>query len=61
MKRQITIWLSTVLMFLFAQSAPAFPGEHLPYRMAHFADRIAFGIDRHVIHPVTHGIARRLR
>jgi len=49
------------LTFLFAQGAFAFPGERMPYRAAHFAGRVAYKIDRHVIHPVVHGIDRHLR
>jgi len=47
--------------FLYAQSASAFPGERMPYRAAHFAQKVAYKIDNHVVHPVTHGIKRRLR
>lgn len=61
MKRQITILAALALAFLFAQSASAFPGERMPYRAAHFAGKVAYKIDRHVIHPVVHGIDRRLR
>ena len=48
-------------MFLYAQDASAFPGERMPYRAAHFAGKVAAKIDNHVVHPVTHGIKRRLR
>jgi hypothetical protein len=48
-------------MFLYAQSASAFPGERMPYRAAHFAQKVAYKVDNHVVHPVTHGIKRRLR
>jgi hypothetical protein len=48
-------------MFLCTQTASAFPGKRMPYRAAHFAQRVAYNIDNHVIHPVTHGVARRLR
>jgi hypothetical protein len=48
-------------MFLCAQNASAFPGERMPYRVAHFAQKVAYKIDNHVVHPVTHGVARRLR
>jgi len=48
-------------MFLCVQNAPAFPGERMPYRAAHFAQKVAYKIDNHVVHPVTHGIKRRLR
>jgi len=47
--------------FLSAKPAAAFPGERMPYRAAHFAGNVAYKIDNHVIHPVTHGIARRFR
>jgi hypothetical protein len=47
--------------FLNAQDAAAFPGERMPSRAAHFAGKVAYKIDNHVIHPVTHGVARRLR
>ena len=48
-------------MFLCAQNASAFPGERMPYRAAHFAQKVAYKIDNPVVHPVTHGVARRLR
>ena len=63
MKRQLTILAVAVMatMFLCAQNASAFPGERMPYRAAHFAGKVANKIDNHVVHPVTHGIKRRLR
>ncbi len=62
MKRLITIFAAAVCaMFLCTQNASAFPGERMPYRAAHFAGKVAYKIDNHVIHPVTHGIKRRLR
>ena len=63
MKRQFTIFAAAVLAitFLCAQNASAFPGERMPYRAAHFAQKVAYKIDNHVVHPVTHGVARRLR
>ena len=63
MKRQFTMFAAAVLAitFLCAQNASAFPGERMPYRAAHFAGKVAYKIDNHVIHPVTHGIKRRLR
>ena len=62
MKRLTTIFAATVLaMFLCAPDAFAFPGERMPYRAAHFAGKVAAKIDNHVVHPVTHGIKRRLR
>ena len=62
MKRSIMVLVcAAAVQFLFAQNAPAFPGERIPYRAAHFAGKVAYKVDNHVIHPVTHGIARRLR
>ncbi len=61
MKREIMFVAILAVTFLFAQGAFAFPGERLPYKAAHFADRVAYKIDRHVIHPVVHGIDRHLR
>lgn len=62
MKRTIAIFAAAALAtFLSVQSTSAFPGERMPYRAAHFAGRVAYNIDRHVIHPVVHGIDRRLR
>jgi hypothetical protein len=61
MKRQITIFAVSALTFLFAQSAFAFPGERMPYRAAHFAHRIGYAINYHVVYPVTHGITRHFR
>ena len=63
MKRPIAVFAAAVLAttFLCAQNASAFPGERMPYRAAHFAGKVANKIDNHVIHPVTHGIKRRLR
>ena len=62
MKRTIAIFTVAVCgMFLYAQNAPAFPGERMPYRAAHFAGKVANKIDRHVVHPVVHGVDRRLR
>ncbi len=62
MKRYFVILaVGTVAIFACAPNAPAFPGERLPYRAAHFAGKVAYKIDRHVIHPVVHGIDRRLR
>ena len=62
MKRLITIFAAAVCAtFLCAQNASAFPGERMPYRAAHFAGKVAYKIDNHVVHPVTHGIKRRLR
>jgi hypothetical protein len=62
MKRLLTISAVAVFAaFLCAQNANAFPGERMPWRAAHFAGKVAAKIDNHVVHPVTHGIARRLR
>jgi hypothetical protein len=62
MKRSIVVLVCAVaLQFFVVQNAGAFPGERIPYRAAHFAGKVAYKIDNHVIHPVTHGIARRLR
>jgi hypothetical protein len=61
MKRSITILTAAVLAtFLCAQNAAAFPGERMPSRAAHFAHKVAYNINYHVVHPVRHGIARRL-
>jgi hypothetical protein len=60
MKRLIFA-VAVCAMFLCAQNAGAFPGERLPYRAAHFAGKVAYKVDKHVVHPVTHGVARRLR
>lgn len=62
MKRPIAIIAAAVCAtFLCSQTASAFPGERMPYRAAHFAQKVAYKIDNHVIHPVAHGINRRLR
>ena len=62
MKRYLTFFAAAVCaMFLCTQNTSAFPGERMPNRAAHFAQRVAYNVDNHVIHPVTHGIARRLR
>jgi len=62
MKRLKLIFAAAVLAtFLCTPNDFAFPGERMPYRAAHFAGRVAANIDNHVIHPVTHGIKRRLR
>ena len=62
MKRFTLVSIAAVsAMFLYAQNASAFPGERMPYRAAHFAGKVAAKIDNHVVHPVTHGIKRRLR
>jgi hypothetical protein len=62
MKRYLGIFAGAMLTtFLWAQAAAAFPGERMPYRAAHLAGKVAYKIDKHVIHPVAHGIDRRLR
>jgi hypothetical protein len=62
MKRTIAILASAMLAtFVCAQNATAFPGQRMPSRAAHFAGKVAYKVDNHVIHPVTHGVARRLR
>jgi len=61
MKRSILILVCTACAFLFANGAVAFPGERIPYRAVHFAHRVASKVDTHVVHPVTHGIKRRVR
>jgi hypothetical protein len=62
MKRYLAILIvSAVVTFLCVQNSAAFPGERMPYRTVHFAGKVVHGIDNHVIHLVTHGIARRLR
>jgi hypothetical protein len=53
--------VGAVAMFVCALNATAFPGERMPYRAAHFAGRVVHNIDNHVIHPVVHGVDRRLR
>ena len=62
MKRFIAfLAVVTLATFVSAKPAAAFPGERMPSRAAHFAGKVADKIDNHVIHPVTHGVARRLR
>ena len=51
---------AATVQFFLAQNATAFPGERMPYRAAHFAHNVAYNINYHVVHPVRHGIARRL-
>jgi hypothetical protein len=60
MKRLISA-AAVCAMLLCVQNASAFPGEGVLHRTAHFAHKVAYKIDNHVVHPVTHGIARRLR
>jgi hypothetical protein len=62
MKRSIAfLAVAALAMLLSTSPAAAFPGERMPSRAAHFAGKVAYKIDNHVIHPVTHGVARRLR
>jgi hypothetical protein len=62
MKRSIAIFACAVLApFFLAQEAGAFPGERVFAKTTHVAHKAAHKINAHVIHPVTHGIARRLR
>ena len=61
MKRFILVVVCAITQFYFTQEASAFPGERMPYRAAHFAHRVTYKIDQHVVRPVTHGIARRVR
>jgi hypothetical protein len=62
MKRYLTVLaVPAVALLLCSQDAAAFPGERVFNRTAHFAHRVAYKIDNHVVYPVTHGIARRLR
>ena len=57
----VVLVCAAAVQFFLAQNAPAFPGERMPYRAAHFAQKVAYKIDNHVIHPVTHGVARHFR
>jgi len=52
---------AVVAIFLCTQNAAAFPGERIFNRTAHFAHKVAYKVDNHVVHPVTHGIKRHLR
>jgi hypothetical protein len=62
MKRLMAIFACAVVApFLYVQDAAAFPGERMPNRAAHFAGKVAYKIDNHVVHPVTHVVKRRLR
>ena len=62
MKRYVAILAGAALtIFVCAQNAAGFPGERILNRTAHFAHKVAYKVDSHVIHPVTHGVARRLR
>jgi hypothetical protein len=62
MKRYIAIFGCAALTpFFLAQEAGAFPGERVFAKTTHVAHKAAYKINQHVIHPVTHGIARRLR
>jgi hypothetical protein len=62
MKRYTAILAGGVVaIFVFTQNAAAFPGEGILNRTAHFAHKVAYKVDNHVVHPVTHGIAHHLR
>jgi hypothetical protein len=61
MKMKRLILAAAVCAIFCGQNAPAFPGEGVLHRTAHFAHKVAYKMDNHVVHPVTHGIARRLR
>ena len=62
MKRYFAILaVGAAAMLACAPSVNAFPGERMPYRAVHFAGKVVHKVDNHVIHPVTNGIARRLR
>lgn len=62
MKTSILVLACTAIVSLcLTQNAVAFPGERMPARAAHFAQKVAYNVDNHVVHPVTHGVARRLR
>jgi hypothetical protein len=60
MKRLI-LTAAICVMFLWVQTAGAFPGEGVLHRTTHFAHKVAHKIDNHVVHPVAHGIKRHLR
>ncbi len=61
MKRSILVLVcAATVQFFLAPNATAFPGERMPYRAAHFAHKVAYNINYHVVYPVRHGIARRL-
>jgi hypothetical protein len=61
MKRPIAfLAVAALATLLSAKPAAAFPGERMPSRAAHFAGKVAYNINYHVVHPVRHGIARRL-
>jgi hypothetical protein len=62
MKRYILVLTCAALTpFLLAQEAGAFPGERVFAKTTQVAHKATYKINQHVIHPVTHGIARRLR
>ena len=62
MKRLMLVLVCLAAGQLFsAPGVNAFPGERIANRAAHFGQKVAYKIDHHVIHPVTHGVARRLR
>jgi hypothetical protein len=62
MKRSIAIFACAVAApFFLAQEAGAFPGERVFAKTARVVHKAAYKINQHVVHPVTHGVARRLR
>ncbi len=61
MKRLIvTIAGAISLPLLWPASAGAFPGERIPYRAAHFARKVVYKIDQHVVRPTRHAAVRHL-
>ncbi len=59
MKRLIAIFASAVVaMFFCTQNAAAFPGERMPSRAAHFAGKVAYKINYHVVQPTRRVIVR---
>jgi hypothetical protein len=61
MKRIILAVVSVIAaQFLFTPDAVAFPGERMPYRVAHFARKVVYKVDRHVVHPAHRVVVRHL-
>ena len=60
MKPLVVIACAIFAQFLFVKEAAAFPGERLPYRAAHFAQKVAYKIDKHVIQPSRRVVVRHL-
>ena len=59
MKRYILAFACAIVaQFLVTPEATAFPGERMPYRAAHFAHRVVYSIDRHVVRPARRVIVR---